>query len=337
MPLIKFKKNLFLTLIVSAIVLVAINIFFKSDLFSHTPDVNDIDEAQLNQRFRNILTDFGIDDKLIKESKLTDKNSGHEFSNFKIQVPKDLSIPEILQVIFKSFRKDSLVLNSVEKNKGGKSTLSMKFGKSVVLQSEFDYSKTYSRNKGYIALIINDGDPGSSSTNALIESSARLNFLIRPGTTYLQYLDFIKDNGQQFSILIDDDITEQKYELAPSHSEQRIVTVIKTLVTDFQKAVCFIVDDNSTFYNSANYKIFNRELSKRNIKLFKISEFVNLNYSDTLSAIFREEIKNIRSGASKVFLLSEKSYSALNPGIAHFKKEGYRFILSSLVLTGFSQ
>jgi hypothetical protein len=337
MPLIKFKKNLFIYLILSAIVLVAINILLKSNFFNQSQSENDIDETNISLRFKNILNDFGIEDRLIKESKINDKNSGREFSSFKIQVPKDLSIPEILQSIFQSFIKDSLNIQSIEKVKGSKSTLALKSGRATVLQSEFDYSKNYSRNKGYIALIMNDVDPARPSIISLIESSARLNFLFRPDISYLQYLDFIRDNGQQFSILIDDDISDQKYRLDASHSEQRVVSVIKTLVTDFKKAVCFIVDDNSAFYNSENYKILRRELSKRYVKLFKISEFVNLNYSDTLSVIFGKEIKSLSNGEQKVFLLSEESYSALTPEIAYLKKQGYRFILSSLILSGLSQ
>lgn len=337
MPSIKFRKNLFIALIASAIVLVAINILSDSELFKQSTSENDINERNISQRFRNILNDFGIEEQLIRESKLTDKNSGREFSKYKVQVPKDLSIPEILQSIFQSFRNDSLKLQSIEKVKGGKSTIELKSGRLIVLQSEFSYSKSYSRNKGYIALILKDVDPTKASANDLIESSARLNFLLRPENSFIQHLDFMRENGQQFSILIDDDIQEQKYQLAASHSRERVVTVIKTLVTDFQNAVCFIVDDNSNFYNSENYKIFNRALSKRNIKLFKISEFVNLNPSDSLSVIFGEEIRNLKNGASIVILISEESYSALSPEIAYFKKQGYRFISSSLILSGLSK
>jgi len=56
-------------------------------------------------------------------------------------------------------------------------------------------------------------DPSNSSTTALIESPAKINLLIRPETKHLQQLEFIRNNGQNFSVLIDDDISEQKYKL----------------------------------------------------------------------------------------------------------------------------
>lgn len=315
-----------------AVILLAVNIFWLNDLSGSGNGEVAIDEKEFSQRFKNILNEFGIDDKLIKETKSVDKRTNREISNFKVQVPKDLSILEILKDIFQSFRKDSLTLNSVEKIEGGKSTLTLKLGASTLLQAVFDYAKNYSRNKGFITFILYDVDPGNQSTTLLIESPTKLNFLIRPDTKHIQYLEFITKNSQQFSVLIDDEIIEQKYQLGPSFSEQRVVNVVKTLVTDYQKAVCFVVDDNSDFYKSANYKILKREFLKRNIKLFKISDFVNLNFDETLLPEFDEKIDSLQVGKSIIFLVSEESYLALNPEIKKYKKKGYRVTASSLLL-----
>jgi len=328
----KFKKNLLISLFILAIILIAASIIFKTNLVAVVSDEDSIDRNEISERFKKILDEFDIENKFIKENKIKDKYSGQEFSNIKVQVPKDLSIPEILEDVFQSFNKDSLIIQSIEKVKAGKSALSLKMGRSILLQAEFDYSKDYSRNTGYIAFILNDVDPPSESTSALIESPEKLNSLIRPEIKHLQHLEFISKSGQQFSVLVDDDITEQKYRLGPNFSEQRIVTVIKTLVSDFQKAVCFIIDDNSNFYNSPNYEILKRELSKRNIKLFRKSEFVNLNYDETFIDSFNERMRSLNRGGSIVFLVSEESYVALNDEIKKYKKKGYRVITSSLIL-----
>ena len=328
----KFRKNFLISLFILAIILIAASIIFKANLIAVVSDEDSIDRNEISERFKKILNEFDIENKFIKENKVKDKYSRQEFSNIKVQVPKDLSIPEILEDVFQSFKKDSLIIQSIEKVKGGKSALSLKMGRSILLQAEFDYSKDYSRNNGYIAFILNDVDPASESTSALIESPEKLNSLIRPEIKHLQHLEFISKSGQQFSVLIDDDITEQKYRLGPNFSEQRIVTVIKTLVSDFQKAVCFIIDDNSNFYNSPNYEILKRELTKRNIKLIRKSEFVNLNYDETFIDSFNERMRSLNRGGSIVFLVSEESYVTLNDEIKKYKKKGYRVITSSLIL-----
>jgi len=332
MPSFKFKKNFLVALIIIAVILLTANIILTRNWSDSGNNEIAVYEKELSQRFINILNEFGIEEKLIKETKSVDKRSKRELSSFKVQIPKDLSIPEILHELYQSFRKDSLTINSVEKIKGGKSYLTLKLGTSTLLQAEFDYSRNYSRNSGSIAFILYDVDPGNPSTTQLIESPTKLNFLIRPDLKHLQYLEFITKNLQQYSVLIDDDISEQKYQLGSSFSEHRIVTVVKTLVTDYQKAVCFIVDDNSDFYKSANYETLKRELAKRNIKLFKTSDFESLNFDETILPTFDEKIESLDTGESIIFLLSEESYLALNPEINRYKKKGYRVIISSLIL-----
>jgi hypothetical protein len=330
-PSFKFKKNLLVSLIALAMFLIGANIILDN-FFSASPEqVTEFKEQEVRQRFKNILSDFGIESGFIKEKSSIDKQTHREILSFKVQVPKDLSIPEILQEIYKSFRRDSLTINSMEKVKGGKTIITLKSGSSVILNAEFDYSKNYYRNMGFLVFILYDVDPLNPVTISLIESPTKLNFLIRPDTKQLQNLEFISKNSQQYSVLIDDDISEQKYQLGAGFSEQRIVTVVKTLITDFQKAVFFVVDDKSDFYKSANYEVFKRELSKRNIKLFKNSDFEYVDI-ENINIGFNEKLNSLKQGESIVFLLNEKVYLVLITEIIKLEKKGYKVITSSLVL-----
>jgi len=327
----KFKKKLLTTLITAAILLLAANIYLQQNLSDSYKNDVIIKEKNLSERFRNILSEFGMDNKYIKETKSIDKRSRSETIKFKVQVPKDLSIPEILLDVYRTFLKDSLTINSVEKKKGGRTILEIKSGALTLLQADLDYSKKYSRDKGNIAFIINDISPENQSSIQLIDSPTKLNFLIRPETTIQPVLELIKKNNQQYSILIDDDITEQSYKLGPDYSEKRVITVLKTLVTEFQNAVCFVVEFNSDFYGSPGYEIFKRELLKRNIKLFKTSDFVNLENDETQSNVFKEEVDSLKNKKLKIFLVTEEAYLALNPEILKFEKKGYRIIPSSVI------
>jgi hypothetical protein len=328
----KFKKNSLISLIALAILLIGSNIILNNIYSSHNERVTEFNEEDVSKRFKNIMSSFGIESGLVKEKSFIDSKTNRETFSFKVQVPRDLSIPEVLQEVYKSFRKDSLTINSVEKVKGGKTNITLKSGTTIILNAEFDYSKNYFRNLGAIAFIIYDVDPMKPETISLIESPTKLNFLIRPETKYLQSLEIFSSNLQQFSILIDDEISEQKYQLGPGFSEQRIINVVKTLVTDFPKAVCFIVDDGSDFYKSTNYEAFKMELVKRNIKLFKFSDFVSFDFSENISFVFNEKINSLEKGESIIFFLNEQSYLALRIDIMKFQMKGYRVITSSLIL-----
>jgi hypothetical protein len=332
MSSLKFRSNLLLSLFVLAIILLVINIFIKNNFTSSNSEEQLLDAKEIRQRFLNILDDFGIDNKFIKESLSNDEFSGRKIPLMKILVPEDLSIPEILQDIYQSFAKDSLVFSSVEKVKDGKSTLTLLKGRLAILQAEFNYAKNIFRNRGTIAFIIKDVDPENQSTTSLMESSARINFLIRPDSKYTQVLELMKENDKQFSILIDDDIIEQKYKLGPAFSEQRVVAVVKTLVKDFANATCFIVDDRSEFYKSSNRLVLIRELTKRNIKLFTFSDFVHLDNNENIVKSFGKVIENLNRDKGIVILLSEPSYRALIPDIKKYKKMGYKVLNSSQLL-----
>jgi hypothetical protein len=332
MSSLKFRSNLLLSLFVLAIILIVINILIKSNFTAYSSEEQLLDAKEIKQRFLNILDDFGIDDKLIKESSSKDEFSGRKIPLMKILVPEDLSIPEILQDIYQSFAKDSLIFSSVEKVREGKSTLALIQSRSAILQVEFNYAKNIFRNKGTIAFIIKDVDPENQSTTSLIESSAKINFLIRPDSKYAQVFELMKEDDKQFSILIDDDIREQKYKLGPAFSEQRVVAVVKTLVKDFALATSFIIDDKSEFYKSSNRLILIRELTKRNIKLFTFSDFVNLDNNENIVESFGNVIYNLNRDKGIVILLNETSYRALIPEIKKYKKKGYKVLNSSQLL-----
>jgi hypothetical protein len=328
----KFKKNLLMTLLTLAVILLAVNIYFQQNDTNINPEEFDLKEKDFTQQFQNILEEFGIKKSLVKESKSLNKNLGYEISNFKVQVPKDLTIPEILSEVYNTFRQDSLTINSTEKVKNGKTTLTLKFKNVLLLSAEFEYSKTYSRNKGFIALIIYDVDLESGDTEYLFESPLKVNILVRPESNIKKNLDLILKSGQQYSVLIDDEITEQKYKLGPNFSEHRVINVVKTLVTDFKNSVGFIIDEKSDFFKSQNYEVLKRELEKRKIKLFTYSDFYYMEFDDNLTINFNSKINELNDGGSIVFIMNQESLKALNEEILKFKRKGFRDVASSLIL-----
>ncbi len=329
------RRKLLLFLFGLAVFLILINLVLKNTLFSQNNNGSEINSEEAGQRFKNIIFSFGIEEKLITETKVKDKLSGLLVPSFKVQVPKDLSIPEILQDVFNNFGEDSLLIESVEKNKGGKSTLVIRNKNSAVLFSEFDYSKNVSRVKEYFAIIINDIEFDELKDSILIESVSSLNFLIRPKSNYLHSVDYIKNNRKEYSLLIDDEIEEQKYMLGTGYSVQRILSVLKTLVIDFSNATFFVIDDNSKFYNSTNHKILSDELAKRKIKLFRLSDFIFLNEDEDLLTDFSRRMENPGNNGLNVFLFEKENYEKINPEMKKFYKKGYRIINSSLIIDNF--
>ena len=327
-----FRSKLLLLLFILAIILLASNILLKRDFYFPSLNEQYLDEGNIKPRLRNILGDFSIGDKLIKETKIKDNSTGREINLIKVQVPEDLTIPEILLDIYQTFRKDSLQLSCEEIAKDGKSVLTIRKGTLTVLKTEFNYAKNVLRNKGSFALVVKDIDPENSADDQLIESSTKFNLLLRPQSKLIPHLNQIKGNGKQFSILIDDEISEQKYRLAASFSEKRITTVAQTLIKDFEGTEFFIIDDNSDFYGSKNRIVLESELTRRNFKVFKYSDFIALKDDENLIRNFNEMIENLNKYKEKIILIDKASYQLLYPEIQKFKKTGFRIVDSRLLL-----
>jgi hypothetical protein len=316
-----------------ALLLLALNLLFKNKIVFSANDEKEINVEEISNRFNNILDNFGIEEKLIKKTIYNDKVSGLRIPSYKVQIPQDLSIPEILQDIFNEFKKDSLKIESVEKVKSGKSIITLKNHNVAVLLSEFNYSKNISRDKRYFALLITDLDLENVNDSALIESSASINFLIRPNSKYKDLVSYIKSYKKEFSLLIDDETEEQKYKLAAGYSEQRIINVLKTLVKDFSKASFLVIDDKSELFNSPNFKILSKALSKRQIKLFRLSDFIILDESKSWLDEFGTKMEQVSSNKSSIFLIGKDSYKQIKPSLSKYYKKGYRIVNSSLLIS----
>jgi hypothetical protein len=59
---------------------------------------------------------------------------------------------------------------------------------------------------------------------------------------------------------------------------------------------------------------------------------VNLNNDEMLINGFNTEIEALNPGGSIIFMMNEEAYFSVVPEIKKYKKQGYRFIASSLIM-----
>jgi hypothetical protein len=285
-----------------------------------------LNSKDLQTRFESTLKSFGFETAWIKKKTIKDGKSDRTYPLYKITLPNDLSIPEVLLEIYSEFRKDSLVIESEEKSAGGKSILTLKENNLARLSAEFNYDKNLKRERGSLAFIIKNIELGNINDSLLVEAADKFNVLFTPSEENLSYLPFIVENRKSYSVIIGDEINEANYKLDASYSLLRISNVIKALSVDYVKASFFIIDENFDFYNSDKFKYFNRELEKRGIKLYKLSDFILFENKDSISENFNRLVKDLRKGELKILVLSKNDYIQLKPEISLYKKAGVQII-----------
>lgn len=332
MSFLKSKQQLLFLLFGLAVILIVANILLKYFLERNSfPEKFESQSNYVNEKFLNTVRSFGLEEEWIKKS--TQADMGSEFTAYKILVPADLTIPEILKDIFTIFRKDSIDINSVEKKAGGKSILTLSLNKRFFLRAEFDYSKQLFRNKGEIAFILDDAEIDNIEDSLLIESSEKFSLLLTPSDDNLKFLHYIKENRKEIFVLLNDDISEQKYRLNISYSDDRIKKALKSIIADYESASFFVFDDVSDLYKSAKADIVRQGLQKRSISLHSLSEFRNLiDDENSTEEKFSQEMKSLNSESKKIFLLDKDLYQKLLPEIILLKKTGVKVKSPALLL-----
>ena len=152
--------------------------------------------------------------------------------------------------------------------------------------------------------------------------------LIIPSTENLTLSKLIIDKQKTYSLLINDDISELKYKLKDSYSQNRLKRSLLSIINDFSSATYFFIDDRSDLFNSSVFSYLNNELIKRKIKIVKVSYLQKLIFSEmnVLISSFDTFMKNTAEGDSITFLMSEDNFRILLPQIKSYRKVGYKIV-----------
>jgi hypothetical protein len=320
-----FYRNTLWILFVLAVLLLGTNLFLESFSKKNDYEINyPVRIENIEGRFLSTLNNFGLKEEWIKK-----KKSSHSYSNYNVTLPADLTIPEVLLDLFNEFKNDTLIIESKEKIAGGRTTFTLKTENDFLLQAEFKYNKKFLRERGTIAFILKDIELDSVEDSVLVESAGKHSLLLIPAEENLDHLSYINENRKSFAVLISDGITDPVYKIDAKYSKLRLLNAIKALSVDYAKSSFFVIDDNSDFYASEKFSFFNEELSKRNIQLFKMTDFISLETADYLISDFNLKMKELRKDELKIFLVSKEEYLLLKPGISMFKKSGVKVINGS--------
>ena len=319
------NKSVLPILLGTAIILLILNLVLnvadnKKTLIS---DKTTLNGEQIDSLFRWSLHSFGLHDDWIKKR----KSSKLKYL-YKVKIPNDLSIPVILAEINSNFWKSGVTINSLEKNFSGRTIFEIKLEDEIKLRADFDYDKNIFRSAVTAAFILENFELSSIEDSLLLEIPEPFSPLLIPSTKNFMLSKFIVDKQKTYSVLLNDDITELKYKLKGSYSEDRLMGSLFSIINDFSNATYFFIDDQSDLFNSSAFSYLKSEMVKRKIKLVKLSNIRRLDISDikVLISSFDNFMKNIEEGENITFLISAENYRNLIPEIKRYRKVGYKFV-----------
>jgi hypothetical protein len=327
------KRRVVYILFAVAILLLALNLFLHKLL----PKTNLEREAsilsglQINNRFLQAVTNFGLEEDWIVIRKLSNKPDSL-FSSYKIKLPLDLPIPVLISEVNTQFSSDSVEIKSFEIKMRGKTKLEIYSGGLLKLTADIDYEKELVRKRGSVAFLIEDISFDDQEDSLFFDVPESFAVLLIPSKENKNHSKFVLNKSKEFALLLDDEIDDLEFKLSEGYPNSRILNSIKTIIGFFSDAIYFVFDDESELFRSKVFPVISTELEKRNIKLLLKSEFYKLENNeekDTYTS-FDSLIKNL--GEEKLFILSNvEEFRLLLPEIARYRKVGFKFINPSLI------
>ncbi len=319
------RKSITLILFSATLLLLTVNLLINIINQSIELDQNEtnLNSTEIDSIFLHSLQSFGLLDDWIKKTK-----NSKVISEYKVKVPADLSIPVILAEINKNFWGNDLIINSVEKDFSGRTILNISKTNIIQLKSEFKYDKGIHRSAGTAAFTIEDFELSNDEDSLLLQIPEPFSPLLIPSNESSKIKELIINNDKIYLLLLNDDISELKYKLNEGYTRRRLRNSLLAIINTFPDASFFVIDDKSDLFLSTAYSYLQTELTKRKIKLVKLSSLQRLEYEDVnqLNNTFENFLKSAGVEKSITFIITAEGFKTLLPEIERFRKIGYKFV-----------
>ncbi|MCH7770418.1 MAG: hypothetical protein IIA49_05290 [Bacteroidetes bacterium] len=325
------RKSITLILFSATLFLLTVNLLINVINQSPEPEPNEtnLSSQEIDSIFLYSLYSFGLLDEWIKETKNSKVKSA-----YKVKVPADLSIPVILAEINKNFWGKDVTISSVEKDFSGKTILNISKANIIQLKSEFKYDKGIQRSAGTAAFVIEDFELSNDEDSMLLKIPNPFSPLLIPSNENSKIKEFIINSDKIYLLLLNDDISELKYKLKESFTRKRLKSSLLSIINAFSDASFFVIDDKSDLFLSTVYSYIQTELTKRKIKLLKLSSLQRLEYEDVnqINNAFENFLKAAGVEENITFIITAEGFKTLLPEIERFRKIGYKFVHPSEII-----
>lgn len=324
------QKKIIIILFILSIIILAANLIYsklyKSESRKISKDSIEISSVETEELFKIALSNLGIKNDWIKKRK--NKNSS-DLHSFFVNVPVDLPITVVLSEINNVFEKDEAKVISSEKKINGTTSLKIFSGGKLKLISHLNYNSDIHRNAGNIGIIISDfWNLNDKKINDVLNVPEIFTVLLVPSKKSLEIIKILDEHNKNYSVLLNDDITELEFKLSEDYSQSRLLLSVRTIIGKFSQTDFFVVDNSSNLYSSSIYPFIEEEFKKRNIKLFMEDSLFNISEESEINARkkFREKIKITKEEDQAVVILSAEQLLNFQNDISDFRKVGYKFI-----------
>ena len=321
-----FKKLLVILFSISLFLLLShliLSFVYPESDSQSTPGLSN---DEINKRFKEALYSFAIKDEWIKKV-----ISDSPIPSYRITVPSDLPITQILVEIIRQYDGYNLEVVSEEKAIRGRTIMQILHNLDIKLKADFRYSANIERTTSKSSIFIHGRETKRTDFDSLMITANRdISALLIPSKSNAVYTKWLLENGFEYAVIINNDIGDIEFKLGENYSEKRLKLIVRNLVVAFPQSLFFAIDKSSNIYSSPKYSIFKKEFDKRRIKFFTSDslKFINNDQPD-ISKKLNYIVKNIRADDKTRIAISIDAFQSLTGEFKKLIRVGYKFVKPS--------
>lgn len=320
-----------------AILLLVANILvgkvFKTENKIITP--SPLSSVEIDSLFFKAISNFGLQPSIVRKQAIKEIKLKDDYPSYSINLPKDLPIPVFISELNDLFNGFEADIVTEEKKISGRTLVRIISEEEIRLAASIDYNPNQIRESPSAAFLITINDKTQKAVvDNLLNTPEPFGFIFTPSLVMKSFIAKNHQANRQFALLLGDETSDLDFKLESNYSERRLKSSIRYILAAFSNAAFFVIDDNSSFYNSKIYSFVEKEFLSRKIKLRKKSELNFISGSLTnVSSQFSELLENLDNRNSAIIVCSPDDFTSLLDDIRSFRKIGYKYVVPSEMLT----
>ncbi len=313
-----------IVILFSTAVLLLISHLILSRIYSEysSQSVFHLDDEEINSMFNESLQCFGLKDDWIKKI----KEDEIDYS-YKVKVPNDLPISHIIFDLHHRYHPYGVTVQAEEKKINLQTLVLVLKENHPKLKIEFISDNNLIRTTSTTSLFIYGREKNELEFDSLFRIINRDYLaMLLPAKSSVTFAKWLNNNGFNYAVLLNNDITDLEFRLAKEFPIKRIRMVVRNLVGAFPNALFFIVDEGSDFYSYPTFDSLKAEFHKRKILLLTSDyiHFINSNQSD-FNKSFINVIKQNEGSTKNKIAIDYEGFVSLENEISNLLRTGYRF------------
>ena len=332
MKLFRDKNKILTFLLITSVVLLFVNLLIDKLLMHNSSKIyTSVSVSVINEDFENVLRELRVDDGWIRKKKIKKKEADSLSFAYYIRVPKDLAIPLLVDEVSKKMDIPFVRTVSFEKKINKNTTLNVFYKDAILLQAQLETDTSIARKSFSFAFIIKSVDKlNKNELDDFFKTPEEFCVILVPSLNAEYIRDKIIENQKEYLILLNDEISDRKYEFDESFSKQRLRSSVREILSNFKEAKLYLYDPGSGLYKSKVFSFIKREFKRRKLKFISLNKLYNLYAGDDKDIRTVLEERLAEGSLSNVFVINNEDLNSLQNEIEIQRLRGNKLVFPSI-------